>query len=71
MIRNIQLTMADFDGYGENVTKYVDIMNRWPLLYHCTAYWYQQVGESDPYGPVGLEARCPRTPLTSLRDALG
>ena len=31
--------------------------NRWPLLYACTTYWYQQAGQTDPYGPVPVEQR--------------
>ena len=26
--------------------------NNWPLLYACTAYWYQAAGQADPYRPV-------------------
>ena len=31
--------------------------NEWPLLYSCTAYWYQKAGQADPYGPVPAKER--------------
>ena len=31
--------------------------NNWPLLYSCTAYWYQAAGEADLYRPVPVEQR--------------
>ena len=31
--------------------------NNWPLLYACTAYWYQAAGEVDLYQPVPAEQR--------------
>jgi hypothetical protein len=31
--------------------------NNWPLLYACTAYWYQAAGESDLYQPVSAAQR--------------
>jgi len=31
--------------------------NNWPLLYSCTAYWYQAAGEKDFYKPVPVEKR--------------
>ena len=53
--------IADNVPFGESFEACIEKYhpNHWPLLYHCTAYWYQQAGESDPYAPVGLEARLP------------
>jgi hypothetical protein len=31
--------------------------NNWPLLYACTAYWYQTAGETDLYQPVPVDQR--------------
>ncbi|HUT09841.1 MAG TPA: glycoside hydrolase family 172 protein [Thermoguttaceae bacterium] len=31
--------------------------NNWPLLYACTAYWYQAAGEADWYRPVPVAQR--------------
>jgi len=31
--------------------------NNWPLLYACTAYWYQAAGETDLYRPVPAAER--------------
>ena len=31
--------------------------NSWPLLYSCTAYWYQAAGQADLYGPVPAKER--------------
>jgi len=31
--------------------------NNWPLLYACTAYWYQAAGEADLYPPVPAAQR--------------
>ena len=31
--------------------------NSWPLLYACTAYWYQAAGQADLYGPVQAKDR--------------
>jgi len=31
--------------------------NSWPLLYACTAYWYQAAGEADLYQPVPAAQR--------------
>jgi len=31
--------------------------NNWPLLYACTAYWYQAAGERDLYPPVPVAQR--------------